>query len=217
VLNNNKISIDQWPMRVHYPTGNGPFPVILMLHGWTGDENSMWVFTSRIPANALVIAPRALYPAEIGGYSWHPAITNAWPSVSDLQSSVQRIFEAISARNFPEGDFSNFNLIGFSQGTALAYSMTIMYPERIASLVGLSGFMPDGAAAWLSNNRFKGLPVFIAHGTKDHLVPIDKGRTSVELLEKAGALVTYCEDDVGHKLSAKCFHGLEAFYQRINI
>ena len=106
--------------------------------------------------------------------------------------------------------------MGFSQGAALAYTMAMMYPERIASLAGLSGFLPDGATTWLGPNRLKGLPVFIAHGTEDELVPIERARLSVELLEKAGATVTYCEDNVGHKLSAKCFRGLEAFYQQVN-
>jgi len=39
---------------------------------------------------------------------------------------------------------------------------------------------------------------------------------SIGLLENAGATVTYCEDNVGHKLSIKCFRGLEAFYEKVN-
>jgi hypothetical protein len=35
----------------------------------------------------------------------------------------------------------------------------------------------------------------------------------VALLEKAGATVTYCEEDVGHKLSAGCFRGLESYFR----
>jgi predicted esterase len=57
--------------------------------------------------------------------------------------------------------------------------------------------------------------MFIAHGTDDDRVPVEKARLSAELLENAGAAVTYCEEQVGHKLSAKCFRGLEAFYQRV--
>jgi phospholipase/carboxylesterase len=93
--------------------------------------------------------------------------------------------------------------------------MAIDRPERIASVAGLSGFLPEGTSTWLSNERLKGLPIFIAHGTEDELVPVNKARLSVDQLEKAGADVTYCEDEVGHKLSAKCFRGLEAFYQRV--
>jgi phospholipase/carboxylesterase len=187
-----------------------------MLHGWTGDENSMWVFTPRLPKNALMVAPRGLYMTKGSGYNWHPELSKPWPWVNDFQPTVDKLFAVISNGNFPEGDFSNLHILGFSQGAALAYTMVMMYPERIASLAGLSGFLPDGATAWLGPDRLKGLPVFIAHGTEDERVPIERARMSVELIEKAGAAVTYCEDNVGHKLSAKCFRGLEAFFQQVN-
>ncbi len=208
------ISINGWVMRIHRPVGDGPYPVLIMLHGWTGDENSMWVFTPRLPKNALMVAPRGLFTAKTAGYSWHPEISKPWPWIADFQAAVDKLINTISSPNFPDGDFSQLHLLGFSQGTAFAYSLALMYPERITSLAGLSGFLPDGVAPWISPGRLKGMPVFVAHGTKDELVPVEKARQSVDLLEKAGASVTYCEDDVGHKLSAKCFHGLEAFYQR---
>jgi len=203
-------SIDNWVMRFHRPDGAGPFPVLLMLHGWTGDENSMWVFAPRLLKNSLMIAPRGLYTTKGSGYSWHPEISKPWPA-------VEKLFDTISSKNLPEGDFSKFHIVGFSQGAAIAYTMAILYSERIASLAGLSGFLPDGASAWMGNDRLKGLPVFIAHGTEDERVPIERARMCVDLLQKGGASVTYCEDNVGHKLSTKCFRGLEAFYQRVNI
>jgi hypothetical protein len=33
----------------------------------------------------------------------------------------------------------------------------------------------------------------------------------MELLEKAGASIIYCEDEVGHKLSANCLRTLEDY------
>jgi phospholipase/carboxylesterase len=53
---------------------------------------------------------------------------------------------------------------------------------------------------------------YATHGIRDELVPVSKARRAVELLEKAGAKVTYCEDDVGHKLSATCFRGMQEFF-----
>lgn len=209
------VSIDQWVMRIRRPEGQGLFPVLLLLHGWTGDENSMWVFTPRLPKDALIIAPRGMFNTRGSGYSWHPELSKPWPWMDDFKPAVEKILAVITNLHFPDGDFSNLHVMGFSQGTALAYSMAILYPERITSLAGLSGFLPDGASAWLGHNRLSGLPVFIAHGTDDGRVPVEKARTSVEMLEQAGAKVTYCEDDIGHKLSAKCFRGLEAFYQYV--
>jgi phospholipase/carboxylesterase len=209
------ITIEGWVMRIWRPEGRGPFSVIIMLHGWTGDENSMWVFAPRLPKNALIIAPRGLFSTKASGYSWHPELLKQWPSINDFQPAVEKLFTTISGVNFPDGDFSQLHLIGFSQGTAMAYSMVILEPTHIASVAGLAGFLPDGASDWLSPNRLKELPMFIAHGTEDELVPVEMARQSVDLLEKGGAAITYCEDKVGHKLSAKCFRGLEAFYRRI--
>ena len=214
--NTTPITIHDWVMRIRQPGGSGPFPVILMLHGWTGDENSMWVFAPRLPKNALLIAPRGLFSSPSGGYSWHPAIKGRWPWINDFLPAAEKLFEVISRKNFPIGNFSSFHLLGFSQGAALAYSMAILHPERINGLAGLSGFLPEGTTTRLSANRLNGLPVFIAHGTGDDLVPVDRARAAVAQIEQAGAQVTYCEDDVGHKLSAKCFHGLEAFYQSVS-
>ncbi|PWB53840.1 MAG: hypothetical protein C3F13_08005 [Anaerolineales bacterium] len=210
----HEISIGGWVMRVHQPEGTGPFPVILLLHGWTGDERSMWVFSPRLPRNALMIAPRGLFKAAGAGYSWYPEISKRWPWMADFQRAVERLLPVLSEKYFPSGDFSNLHLVGFSQGAAFAYSIAIMHSELVTSLAGLSGFLADGASDWLRPTRLQGMPVFIAHGTQDKLVPVEKARQSVADLERAGASVTYCEDDVGHKLSIKCFHGLEAFFQK---
>ena len=215
-MDERSITINGLVIRTRLPEGAGPFPVILMIHGWTGDENSMWVFAPRLPKNTLLIAPRGLYPSSGGGYSWYPKLNTALPWFVDFSPAVEKLMDTVSVNYFPSGDFSSLHLVGFSQGAALAYTMAIQYPTRLASLVGLSGFLPDGASAWLQPGRLKGLPTFIAHGTQDERVPVDRARSSVAQLEQAGASVTYCEDDVGHKLSAKCFHGLEAFYSKVN-
>jgi phospholipase/carboxylesterase len=213
--NNAIIYINNWVMRIQRPIGAGPYPVVIMLHGWTGDENSMWIFSPRLPKNALLIAPRGLYKTNENGYSWHPEISKPWPWITDFMASVEAMINTISITNFPDGNFSELHIIGFSQGAALAYTIASMHPERVASLVGLSGFLPDGASAWLVSNRLQGLPVFVAHGSEDDLVPIERARMSVGMLQEAGANVIYCEDRVGHKLSAKCFRGLEAFYEKV--
>jgi phospholipase/carboxylesterase len=215
-MNDNILTMNNIVMKVHQPDGAGPFPIFLLVHGWTGDEGSMWVFSSRLPKNALLIAPRGLFSTHGGGYSWYPKLNKPLPWLDDFLPAVEQLFETISIKNFPAGDFSSLHLVGFSQGAALCCTMTILYPERIASLAGLSGFLPDGASAWLSPGRLSGLPVFLAHGTQDERIPVGRARDAVAQLEQAGARVMYCEDEVGHKLSARCFHGLEAFYQQMN-
>ena len=87
-VDNQVTSINNHVLRVQYPIGEGPFPVLVLLHGWTGDENSMWVFATRLPKQALLIAPRGFYKANSGGYSWHPEISKPWPWISDFMPAV---------------------------------------------------------------------------------------------------------------------------------
>jgi len=211
----DKYNPDGWVFRISQPEANGPFPVILLLHGWTGDENSMWVFTPRLPVDWLKIVPRGMYPAPQGGYAWHTALRN-WPSLEDFQAAVDALHIWLTPTNFPAADFSDLHLVGFSQGAALAYAFMLNHPERVASLSALSGFLPEGVFLGASNRRLTDLPVFITHGTKDVLVPVDRARQAVETLDHAGAQVTYCEHDVGHKLNASCYRGLETFFRQLS-
>ncbi len=209
------IQIENWVIRYRSPDGAGPHPVIWLFHGWTGDENSMWVFASRIPDKYLLLAPRGLYSTPLGGYSWHPLTPgNRWPQVEDFTFAVEQL--TLLMENWPAtappAEFSRFRVAGFSQGGALAYSFAMLLPERIISLAGLASFLPDGAATYLREIDFKQKPVFVSHGTKDHLVPIARARQAVQLLDQAGAQVTFCESDVGHKLGADCFKGMSVFF-----
>lgn len=216
------IVIDDWVIRVREPEGEGPFPVFLLLHGWTGDEKSMWIFSSRLPDNSLMIAPRGIYNTHRGGYGWYPqekrrglpAETGDWPHIDEFKPAIDRLFELLSTDNFPQADFANLHMAGFSQGAALMYTLALLQPEKFVDFAGLSGFMPDGAEDVLDDHPLAGKRVYVTHGTEDELVPVAKARHAVEVLEDAGAEVAYCEEDVGHKLSTTCFRGMQEFFAR---
>jgi phospholipase/carboxylesterase len=207
------VEIDGWVIRQRLPRGVGPHPVIVLLHGWTGNESSMWIFASRLPQGALLIAPRGLYEISTGGYGWHATKTKAWPWVDDFSPAVNALLQILSPAHFPTGDFSQIRLVGFSQGAALAYTFALLHPVCVAALAGLSGFLPEGASALVENRPLQDKSIFIAHGSRDELVPVERARQSAELLQKAGAYVSYCEEDVGHRLSASCFRSLETFFR----
>ena len=73
-MNAEMRQLDGWVLRQRTPEGPGPHPLMLLLHGWTGDENAMWIFANRLPKNVLLVAPRGIYPTALGGYSWQPAL-----------------------------------------------------------------------------------------------------------------------------------------------
>jgi phospholipase/carboxylesterase len=224
VIANNETrtrQIGSWTIKERVPVGSGPHPFLLMLHGWTGDENSMWVFTTRLPQHYWIASPRAPHRSSLSGYSWRDETSNSieansssrrWAKMNEYQPSAQMLVDLLRPNNFPEADLSQISLIGFSQGGAMCYTLALMYPEKVKLIAGLSTFMPSGAEPLVVRVPLLDKPVFVAHGIKDRMVPIDMARHSVELLEQAGANVAYCENDVGHKLGTECFSALEDFF-----
>jgi phospholipase/carboxylesterase len=206
--------IGQWVVRERRPKSDMINPAIVLIHGWTGDELSMWIFSSRLPRNAYLIAPRAPYRTPLGGFGWHEAEEDAVTGVDDFLPAVDQLMELLSVENFPEVDFGRLRLLGFSQGAALAYTFFLQKPQSILSMAALSGFLPDGADRLVTGKPLEGKRIFIAHGARDDKVAVWRARQAATLLQVAGAQVTYCEDDVGHKLSLNCFKGMEAFFEK---
>lgn len=208
------IEIDGWVFRVRPASDpNRPPRLLVQLHGWTGNETVMWIFTRRFPKDYWILSPRAPFPSSQGGYSWTASESGINTHLDEFQDAVNGLLARIETWSSPvDLNKSQMGLIGFSQGAAFSYALTIMHPQRIHRLGGLAGFLPDGAEDALKDNSLQGLPVYIAHGTKDERVPIERARQAVALLERAGATVTYCESEKGHKLSLDCFEGLERFF-----
>jgi phospholipase/carboxylesterase len=175
----------------------------------------MWVFASRLPDNFLKIAIRAPYPSMLNGFSWtQNRAGKNWPGVSAFQPAIEKLLAFMDAWESPPfADFERFRLMGFSQGAALAYAFAISSPERVEAVAGLSGFVPEGLTQDFGGEPLRGMPIFASHGTEDELVPIARARQGIEILQGFGADVTYCEDEVGHKLSANCFNGFEVFFE----
>jgi phospholipase/carboxylesterase len=203
--------LGQWVFRQREPKSQAPSPLVLLLHGLTGDEKVMWVFASRLPESAFLVSPRGIYPYPSGGYSWHNHEIGEWPSIDDLRPAVEAVRKLMLPSHFPTADLSGIHIVGFSQGAALGFAYALLYPEDVLSISGLSGFLPGGIDALVERHKLTGKPIFIAHGTQDKQVPVEMAREAIRKLQKAGADVTYCEDDVGHKLSSTCFSSLEHF------
>lgn len=208
----NVVEIDNWIIRQRLPIGNRPHKLLVMLHGWTGDENSMWIFANRIPENYKIISPRGPFQTPLGGYGWGDHIKNRWPTVDDFQPAIEGLITLLQSRELQVNQSKSFSLMGFSQGAALAYSLAFAYPGRIDKLAGLSGFFPEPTNGTSIAGSLDGKEIYVAHGLKDEMVPVEKGRRVVEALKRSGADVIYCEEDVGHKLSSGCFRGLGEYF-----
>lgn len=209
------ITFNEWTLRVRPSRSENP-RLLVMIHGWTGDENSMWVFTRGFSADYWIIAPRAPYPAESKGFSWRPLQPGTWgrPSFEQLFPSAEALIRLIDEYSASvKLDASHFDLMGFSQGAAMVNVLGMLHPNRVRRMAVLAGFVPTGLDDYVAKKSLAGKNIFVAHGTKDEMVNIERARESIGLLEQAGAEVTYCEDEVGHKLSPGCLRALESYLQ----
>lgn len=207
------IQFDGWTLRVRESQHSTP-RLLLMIHGVTGDENSMWVFARDMPAHYWILAPRAPYTAEPGGYSWRPPQFENMdgPGLERLKKSAEALIHLVDAYSASVGiDSSLFDVMGFSQGAAMSSMLAFLYPHRISKAGILSGFVPNALEELVSQRPLEGKPIFVAHGAKDETVTVDRARASMALLRQAGARVTYCEDNVGHKVGVNCLRKLKEF------
>jgi phospholipase/carboxylesterase len=208
------ISFENWTLRIRESTQPSP-RLMLLIHGFTGDENSMWVFARDLSANYWIVAPRAPYVSDQSGYSWRPPQFENMNmlSLDLLRSSAEALIHLVDEYSASVGvEASTFDVMGFSQGGAMSSLLAFLYPERVRKIGILAGFVPNGLEELISQRPLKGKPFFVAHGTKDEMVPVDRARASIKILEEAGATVTYCEDEVGHKVSVTCLRSLKSFF-----
>ena len=215
--NATPITFNNWTLRIREASQLPP-RFLLLIHGLTGDENSMWVFARNLPAHYWIVAPRGPYSVQPGGYSWREqfdASEFGGPTIEQLRPSVEaliKLMDEYAASIGHAAQAGTFDVMGFSQGAAMCNGLAFLYPDRIRKVGILAGFVPSGLERLVSQRPVEGKPFFVTHGTKDQMVGVDRARASVAILERAGARVTYCEDDVAHKVSVHCLHALKDFF-----
>lgn len=212
-INTDLIIFNGWTLRIRSTSVENP-RLLVMIHGWTGDENSMWVFTRGLPSDYWIIAPRAPHAAESKGFSWRPpqAATFGRPSLETLLPAAEGLIQLVDEYAASvKVEARQFDLMGFSQGGAMVNVVGLLFPQRVRKMGVLAGFLPSGLEDVIAQQPLAGKNIFVAHGTQDEMVPVDRARASMQELERAGAQITYCEDEVGHKLSSNCLRALESY------
>lgn len=99
-------------------------------------------------------------------------------------------------------------LAGFSQGGAIALHAALRYPERLAGLMALSTYLPLAASldaevvdspAAVNNS----IPVFMAHGSFDPVLPMQMGVESRDLLRDRGFEIEWHQYPMAHAVCAE--------------
>lgn len=172
----------------------------------------MWLFAKTVPADWLVIAPRGIH-AEESGYSWHPRLPDEWPCLYELDSAVTAVTHFLHALpQLYNANPQQIYLMGFSQGAATAYSLAMKFPRLIRGIAGLVGFVPEACDAAVQVQSLDGLPIFMAVGLHDPLIPYARAQPCAQTLRAAGADLTYHEYATGHKLNAQGIKDLQKWW-----
>jgi len=105
-------------------------------------------------------------------------------------------------------------LAGFSQGGAIALHLATRFDQKLAGIVALSTYltMPDALADEKENANID-TPVFMAHGSQDPVVPMQRGQYSAKVLDDNGFKVSWQDYPMAH---AVCLEEIQALGQFLN-
>ena len=201
---------------VEIETGPSPRVAVIWMHGLGADGHDFEPIVPEIglPEGLAVrfVFPHApMRPVTING----GAVMRAWYDVTGLngvrredeqgvrasQRDIEALIDREKKRRLSTG---RILLAGFSQGGALALQTGLRHPERLAGLVVLSSFLPltDKVAAEASAAN-RDVPIFMAHGTHDPLIPLSRGHASRDRLLAQGYRIEWHEYPMPHSVCAE--------------
>ncbi len=193
------------------------YPTIIAIHGRGTDENDLVPLVLSLPLpNVLLITPRAPFPFPYGGFHWYDLAGEGIPEPNTFRKStemLQKFVEEVK-RGYPV-DAKRLLLLGFSQGSVMAYTTALLNPTSFLGVAALSGYVPHRSGLPLKLTNLNGFPVFISHGSEDQIIPARLGRQSAELLRRAGASVTYREYPMGHEVREETMRDLTEWSRKI--
>lgn len=209
-------------------TGPKPSASIVWLHGLGADANDFVPMVSELDLKGLgsirFVFPNApVIPVTVnGGYkmrAWYDVLGLEMLRREDetgLRRSALLVNELIAQERARGIAAKRIVLAGFSQGCAMTLLAGSRYPERLAGLVGLSGYLPLSTTTAAERHAVsQGLPVFMAHGQFDPVVPIMSSQASRDVLRGAGLDVEWHEYPMAHATCAEEIRDISRFLQRI--
>jgi phospholipase/carboxylesterase len=213
---------------VEVQTSPSPGATVILLHGLGADGYDFVPVVRELEAHG---APAARYvfphaptmPVTInGGY-----VMRAWYDIlgADLvrredekgirasQAMVEALVEREVERGVPR---ARIVLAGFSQGGAITLHTGLRQPQALAGLIALSCYLPlADSFAREAAPASMAVPVFMAHGTQDPVVPLARGAASRDALKAAGYAVEWHDYPMPHSVSAEEIRDIAAFMQRV--
>jgi phospholipase/carboxylesterase len=190
---------------IEIETGPNPAATVIWLHGLGADGHD---FEPIVPELRLARPVRFVFPHA----PMRPVTINqgmrmrAWYDIFQFGAGPEddagvRASQKLVEELIAEEKGKKIVLAGFSQGGAIALQTALRHPERLAGVMALSTYLP--LSATLEKERSPAnhdVPIFMAHGKFDDIIPIDKAKRSREILEKLGYPVTWKEYAMPHSV-----------------
>jgi phospholipase/carboxylesterase len=130
-----------------------------------------------------------------------------------VRASQRLVEELIGVQSLPAG---RVVLAGFSQGGAIALQTALRHGERLAGVIALSTYLPLASALAAERSGVNaGLPIFMAHGAYDEIIPIGRAERSRDLLRELGYEVNWRAYPMPHAVCGEEIAEVGAFLLQV--
>jgi phospholipase/carboxylesterase len=192
---------------IQIETGPKPAAAVIWLHGLGADGHD---FEPIVPELELSKPVRFVFPhAPIRPVTINNGMRmRAWYDIfqfgggredeEGLRASQKLVEELIRAQGMPPGKIV---LAGFSQGGAIVLQAGLRQAERLAGIMALSCYLPIASTVAAERSAAnQAVPIFMAHGRFDDVIPVQRAQASREALEKLGYGVEWHEYPMPHSV-----------------
>ena len=181
------------------PAERDGLPTLLLLHGTGGDENDLLPLAARLSPRSPLLSPRGSV-LEHGMPRFFRRLAEGVFDEEDLKRRTHELADWIGAAAAHYGiDPGRMIAVGYSNGANIAASALLLRPGTLAGAVLLRAMVPLEPE---ERPDLAGVPVFLAAGRRDPIVPADNVERLAALLRAAGADVTLAWQPVGHQLTS---------------
>ncbi|KPU93831.1 carboxylesterase [Variovorax paradoxus] len=213
---------------IEIETAPHPTATVIVMHGLGADGNDFVPIANELDLSSVgpvrFVFPNApVIPVTINGGYQMPAWYDI--AVADLVAREdeaglrrsQATIEALIANEKARGIAAERIVVaGFSQGCAMALMTGLRHGERLAGIVGLSGYLPIAATTAAERHAANhDTPVFLAHGRQDPVVPIARAQQSRDALAALGYTIEWHEYAMAHSVCIEEIGDLNAFLLRV--
>ena len=200
------------PVVASYGATDAAAPLVVLLHGRGSHEGEILGLAAHLPVGPTYAAVRAPI-AEGGGFAWFANRGIGRPVAASLRATMDW-FRAWLDEVAPAG--RPVLLVGFSGGAAFAGGLALDDPDRFAGAAILYGTLPFDAGVPTDPDRLAHLPVLVAQGDDDHVIPRELlDRTWDHLVAGSGDPTVAVRQPGGHQLTADTVGELGAWIARL--